>query len=578
LKRLGTEADAWLSARSWWRRADNIRRGLLVTQLATAVRNAETQAGRVGLDVMQDTLDAGLQRVFSKQAPTVHAADGFELVMRMFQGGKKEATERILQQFPKEYDRMLATYSSDITKRAATEGVVLKGADKAFTVAEDAVHVLNSANRFQEHFFRRGVFLSELQQRARQRGVDLDTILRENRMGELPAEDIRGAVDKALQVTFAESPAFGTLGQKFVSFVNAMPGATFAIPFPRFLVNSLKFFWDFSPVGLTRAAFSPSQWRAIRAGDTQVLSRGILGTGMLGAAWQFRNSEYAGERWYEAKLPDGRTVDLRPFNPFAAYLFVADVAKRKRDDRLDTFTSKDIAMGLLSSNLRAGTGLFVLDRVLEGLVGSGSADKAVEKIQQFAGEATAGLLTPLQQVTDLLAQFDENLATMRQRRGEPFLGPIKARIPGLAQTLPELVSPTREEPLQREAPLVRQLTGVSLQTARNPAETELERLGFQRPEILRSTGNVAADQEIARVMGPLVQQLVGPLVESRGYQGLTDRQKAVQLQSVLDRIKLLARRAAQAGRPELFAPLIIQRGTTKRQRQMIEESGATLPQ
>jgi hypothetical protein len=43
-----------------------------------------------------------------------------------------------------------------------------------------------------------------------------------------------------------------------------------------------------------------------------------------------RKQDYAGEKWYEFKIGD-RTIDTRPYNPLAAYLFVGDVINRLMD-------------------------------------------------------------------------------------------------------------------------------------------------------------------------------------------------------------------------------------------------------
>ena len=42
---------------------------------------------------------------------------------------------------------------------------------------------------------------------------------------------------------------------------------------------------------------------------------------------------------------------------------------RANEDRLDTFTFKDVASGVVAANLRAGTGLFVLDQLSEAMAG-----------------------------------------------------------------------------------------------------------------------------------------------------------------------------------------------------------------
>lgn len=566
LRQLGevaSELDEGAKALSWWRRADNVRRGLLVTQLATAVRNFETQVGRLGLDVLQRGLDAGLQRVFRAEA-TTHPADGMEALLNIFRRGTKAQTEAVLRAFPREHDRLFGTYVSDIVHRAREAGTVLGGVDQAFTRAEQAVHVLNTANRFQEWAVRRAVFQGRLAERLRGQGQDLATLIQQNRVGTIDPADVRAAVDGALEMTFSKQPEWGSLGQKFVSFINALPGATLAIPFPRFLVNSLKFFWDFNPLGALRL-FSPAQWKRMAAGDTEAVSRGMLGTAMFGTAWQIRNSDFAGERWFEVRLADGRTVDLRPFNPFAAYLFVADLGKRAMEGR--PIADRDLLQGILSVNLRAGTGLFLVDQILSADLG-----KLGQTAKGVAGEAVGGLAVPLQQVTDVLAEFDESLRVVREKRQAPVTAPLFSRIPGLAQTLPEAESPTRAAPMQREAPLLRQLTGISLRQEKNPLERELDRLGFKRQEILPSTGIPEADQLIAKRMGEAAERLLVPVVASQGFARLTDAQKGEVLRRALTHVRASARRLAEREDPRLFQRLRLE-SLPRRQRGVLEELG-----
>jgi hypothetical protein len=540
---------------SWWRRADNVRRGLLVTQLATAVRNAETQVVRVGLDTLQTTLDAGLQRLFPGKA-TVHPADAFGVWLNLARRGTKADVEQILQAFPHESDRLFSVYSSDIARRTrAGAGMT---ADKVFSAAERATAVLNTMNTFQEYTIRRATFLAQLSQRTRARGQDLVRLAETGKLNTIPLEDIRASIDRALEITFATQPKFNTSAYHFVRLVNGTP-LSFLIPFPRFMVNSLKFFLDWSPTGFLKL-LSKAERAKIAAGDTTAISRAIIGTGMLGAAWQIRNSRYAGERWYEVRLSDGRTVDMRPFNPFASYLFVADVIKRKMEGRLNTFSSKDVAMGVLSTNFRAGVGLFAVDQVLGGLSEFGSGEKALDAIKSFAGEAVGGLLTPLRQVEDVLAAFDAQQQVVRNRRLEPFLGPIKANIPQLVEQAggtppPPLGSPTHAGPIVRESPLLRQALGLSINAPKNPLEHELDRLGFERKEILPSTGSVEADHYIALAMGPLAQAQLVPFVTSPRYRAADDARRGEELSLVLSVIRRAATAQALGAHPDLFQKL-----------------------
>lgn len=566
--------------RSMWKRFDNVRRGLLVTQLSTAVRNFEVQVGRVGLDVLQKGLDAAIQRALPASKRNTHPADAFAAVTRMFQWGKtREAAEAVLSRFPKNHDDLFMRYVSDLTRGGKGNGAMAK--------AERAVWTLNAMNRFQEYAIRRPVFVAALEKKLSERGVDLETVIAKNRIGEISRDDVKFAVNEALEFTFskdfdpAATGAEGIAGA-FIRLINKMPGfATIPFPFPRFLMNAIKFQYEWSPAGFLHL-LSKSERAAIAKGDTKMLSRAAIGTGMFYAAWEIRNSDYAGEKWWEIKTDNGETVSLLPFNPFVFHLFMADVAKRHKDGTLNSITSKDLAFGFLSSNFRAGAGLYILDAFMEALAGLGDEEKALEKIKGLGGEIAGGFLVPLQQVTDIYTEFDSwlgsgNEAILRDTRTEPFLGPLKSKIPLLSQTLPVRESPTRAEPMRRIKPTVKQLTGLGFRSAKNPAESELDRLGFTYQEIAPSSGNVEADRLIAKHMGPLVEQVASSLVLTPMYRQASNEVKGGLLREVMVGIRDQARDMAAAENPALFARLRYQR-KPRRERRMIEDiTGIRIP-
>jgi hypothetical protein len=540
----------WLS--NVYRRATMTWKGMLVTQLSTAMRNAETQAGRVGLDVLEQGLNSGLQKTLGKPQ-TVHPLDGFENLLRLFQKNKT-IVNKILEAHPRQYNRLYGTYLSDIESSKAG-GEIGQGIAKV-------VDVLNTANRFQEFTIRRATFMGELDRLLRNKGMDLTGIIERNELGSITDDVLKKSIDKALNITFAEQPKWGTLGQKFVSFVNAMPGASFIMPFPRFLVNSLKFNFEYSPFGVLKY-LSPTERKAFSTGNMEVMSKAILGSSMFLTAYQIRNSKYAGEKWNEMDFPKeipligGKTADTRAFNPFASYLFVADVIKKWKDGTLHKLTTKDITMGILSSNLRAGTGLYALDKILDGLLGTGSSEKAINYIKQFLGEIAGGFLTPLNQIKEIASGFDDYV--VKEKRSEPFWGPIKEKIPGLEKELPAYYTGTRKDPLTRETPIVRQMTGFMLKT-KNIFEKELDKLGFEPREILPSTGNPEADNLIKKYMGIYAEKTIIPFLQSDGYKRIKDdRQKAYIITDLLKKSREASKIAAQKVNPKIFGEIAIEK-------------------
>jgi hypothetical protein len=279
---------------------------------------------------------------------------------------------------------------------------------------------------------------------------------------------------------------------------------------------------------------------------------------MLFVAYQARASDKAGERWYEVKVPgdkQGRTIDIRPFNPFAAHFFVADLLVRWREKRLYQLSSADIATGILSTNLRAGTGLALLDNFVKQATSLGSPGEITKALGRFAGEYLSGFLTPLQPLADAYAQFaamyDPSVNAVRDRRQSPFLAPVQTRFPGAEAQLPELELPTRAGPARREFPLVKQLTGLLISDPKNPLERELQRLQFAPNEVFRGSRDPEFDALVKQYMGIFAEEGGVPLVQSRTYQSLSDAEKGYILAELLGSARRSARAMATAERPDL---------------------------
>jgi hypothetical protein len=569
-------------AMGWFRQVDNIRRGLMVSQLSTAARNFMSQVGRVGLDTLEQGLSGALRRVFGQATPLESPTDAFAGVMNMFRPLQTKAeVDGILNAFPKEQDALFGNVMSDIVAKGSAGDVLGK--------AQTAVRVLNTANQLQEFVVRRAAFAASLDRRLARQGLDLGDIIDKNAIGSIPRDAIKGAVNDALELTFAKnfSPmadgAEGLAGN-FIRLVNGIPGASFILPFPRFLMNAVKFQYEFSPAGFLKLT-SAAERAKIASGDMSAISRATLGSAMLLGAYQLRNSGYAGEKFYELKLPDGRTIDTRPYNPFTAYLFVADLAKRLKDGTLDRLQTTDIVNGVLSSSLRAGVGLYAVDSVLNGLSGLGNLEKALRAVEDSAGNVVSTALVPLQQISEIFSAFDNKASVLRSSREGPYLGigqgagpapavginagPAMRMIPGLQNNLPPVQLPTRSAPPTQEAPMLKLLTGISLNNPKNSGEVELDRLGFTTKDIAPSTGDPKADRLVNSKMGPIFEHVIVPLVEAPGYQRLSDTAKPLVMAEALHAIHGIAEKQAAAENPAYFGRLKLEAIPT-RERRLIE--------
>lgn len=557
--KLTREIDEGFRLRSLLQRLDNVRRGLLVSQLATAVRNFESQVGRVGLDVADTAIQRTLEKWFNKGVRGPSPVEVFGEIADTFrQIGSPSARERIrgevdrfLAQWPRQYDRFYGHWSSDVASAARDQHVVLRGADAVMQKAEHAVEILNWANILQEYVVRRSVFQTEMAHQLGRAGLDpievfggRRTLTEAERARFGPAT--KAAVEKALEMTFAQTPTYGSFGWHFVSIINTAPPIfTSVIPFPRFMVNSLRFLHEFSPTGLLKF-ISPTEREAMRNGNYQTISRAALGSAILLASYAIREGQPDDNRWYEITLPgQARPTDMRPFNPFATYLFVAEVAKRMRKGTLYTLDHKDLLSGLLSANIRSGTTNYLVDSVLRDVTQFADPERFKRAWATASGELAAGFLTPLQQVQDVLGQFSEHVRTIKDTRIEPFLGPLKAKIPGLSETLPFSARPTRAAPPMREMPLLRQTLGLTLSSEKNDLERELDRLQFQPSEIFHPSGEPLVDNRAKKLMGEAVESRLVPRIASDMYQAKSDAQRGEWLRERLADIRATVMQRAQ---------------------------------
>ena len=559
----GDAADVLSSSNSWdelssvWSRLNNVRRGLLVTQMATAARNAWSQTYRIaGMDTLESAFNAGFQRVTGSRVTADPLANWRHVTEAL--GKSKEIWPKmaeLLEQYPDKRDALLGSYFSDLSTTAAKQGHTFTGTDRAINGLERGVHVLNFFNRTQEFFFRKSVFMGEIDRLLRTRGTSLEETVRSNRMDTITPNDVSGATMKALKLTFAEAPRYGTQAANFIRLVNNSP-LTFLLPFPRFLYNSMKFHFEY-PFAV-RHLMNPRQWAEFMRGNPEMITKGLIGASMLGAAYLIRE-ENEGTKWYEITVDD-RTIDLRPFNPFSAYLFAADVLKRYKDGTLNTLTAKDVIQGTVGVNFRAGLGLYAIDSMFEQLAGVQKGDRSIGDIPKAAlGEIVSGLLVPLKTASDLLtsgealAGNDEAL-WRRQTRGEPFLGPIRRTIPQLARGLPPSFAPTKPRPIGAEteptAPAIRQLTGFFIGERKNYIERELDRLQFTYQEVLRPEGIPEFDNLIAREMGRMAEERLGQFIRSAGYRMRSERAKGAALADRLKRVRAVARAAVLREHPE----------------------------
>ena len=537
----------------FWKRLSNTYRGALVSSVATTMRNVVSSVGRVPIDATTNLMDSAINAAanpFRKEKVGVNAFDAAAVLTDRFAPGRNtKFWEQMKNVQPEMKNELAATYAADVARVTKKD---------AFAKVEKAVDVANLFNRVSETVTRKAMFPVYLRREATRLNLDFDELVDTGGLASLPQESWAKALDDTLGFTYSArsevADKFGDMLDKMgkVGTVARVVGTT-VMPFPRFMINALKFQFDYSPAGFTKL-LTAAERAKFATGDVSAVSKAVVGSSMLYGAYQFRNSENAGEKWYEGRLPGGKTVDLRPYFPAAPYLLVADLIKRAQDNTLDqAFETKDILQGLTGAQFRAGTGLYVTDQLLKDLSGAaGNLDKAKTIATSWLADVGAGFLQPFSTFKDFYAQYDPEEAVYRDTKDNPlaaFLRPI----PGAQQAMgvPAAVSATREGPLTTEDPALRQLLGATIRPPKNIVESELDKLGLTAYDVGSKTGEVAIDRLVNRDLGIIAERGIAPMLQSPEYQNLDNVGKSAAIKQIYAKAREAANAKFNAENPEL---------------------------
>lgn len=543
---------------SLWKRTTDATRGLMVSQLATTMRNTWGSLVRLPIDMATSLTSTAINAAtnpFRSDPVGTRAMDAFAVLTDRFQPARnKQFYEQLRTYYPKVVKDLNATYAADVA------GGVAK--DK-FGKVEKVVNTLNLVNRVTETTTRNMMFPVYLRRELTRRGMSIDDIVDTQRLDEIPQDAIDAALRETMDFTYGAAPktdhAMGKVADGFIRTVEALgPAGVTIAPFPRFMVSAIRFQAEYNPLGVARL-LSKKNRDAMMAGDPEVLSKAIVGTGLIGAAYLFRDSDAAGEKWSEAKLPDGRVVDMKAYFPLPQYLLVADIMKRYNDGKLNGQTldqaidAKEIFQAVTGSQFRAGTGLYVIDEFIKDLTDAGSDPKKyLDIIGKFAADYGSAIFTPMQGLKDFYAQYNPEEAVYRDTKGS-FLGTLTRSIPGAQRALdiPEGESPTREGPMTTEDPALRQLLGVTIRPAKNIVESELDRLGIAPYKMGSNTGDADTDRLVNRELGIIAERGIAPLLQSPEYQSLDNVGKSAAIKELYSKAREAANAKFNAENPEL---------------------------
>lgn len=391
-------------------RLEGIRRGGLVSQLATAARNLTSAGIRAPLDTLGNVMDTALYnagevkglggktKALSKSLVSgENWKNSFAHMKYMFgpesRLDTKEYVDFILDrpELSKQFDLMFNQLNElqAATGRGQATTSIGKGVDTVLSELEDGVSVLNSANRWQEYLVRRGSFLGELERLVkREYKIDLIDTLNEGKIKDLLNDSttvrpkgarsfnelVADATNKALDVTYAKQPEIGVF-REATSFITRN-GLTVVMPFPRFMFNSMELMGNYAAGGsiplskkianiVTRGEAFKEMGGPLTAKDRQRISRNLVGIGAVGAAYMARSSDDAPADYKEINVGDGTVMDTTPQFPLRQMLYLGEATKRIISGTFDDwFDGREFSETFLGTNIRTGVGNSITEEVV----------------------------------------------------------------------------------------------------------------------------------------------------------------------------------------------------------------------
>lgn len=470
------EAAGFMSrAMDFIKKLDRERRALMVTQIATTVRNVATGGTRVLLQTGADLMESALYQVGRGEAAATIGnsgvgnasfrdilSDGFGKLRHLAAvSNTRTISDDLLRHNPRlasRIDRTLQEVDADDV-----------------TDLTRITRVANTLNVAQDQFFRRAIFVDSVEKKLKRAGIITNNPTRSGQyksMEEfiesgktLPGSVLADSIEEALEFTFSRMPKEGEFGHRFIKFTEAVgPGPaaltpflggitipnTVMLPFSRFMVNALKFQHDFSPIGaigamqkrhtagklrdaakalkragkLDEASEEAKKAVALAAKARGEFAKATMGTAAFAAAvyHRYNNQDL---KFYEYRREDGSTGDLRPYFPLTPYLAVAELFVKGTQALADPakgFKHMDlpaIIAGITGVQARTGASSYVLERAssLADSILKGEDGPREEKFKEYLGKVAAeyagSYITPARIVRDIVAAYDTQEATLR---------------------------------------------------------------------------------------------------------------------------------------------------------------------
>ena len=551
---------------SFMQNLDRFRLSMMTGQLATTVRNFAGGGFRVAADVA----DTGFKNILKGNVPFISKSAEYESpasiakYLLTHQAEAKIIRDLFTKNNPAEADKFFGTFMETATASAKL------GADTRLGRIGAGI---NFANRWSDNVYKQATFAGSLDRAVRKtmkkadgKPMSLSDVIAAGRFKEIEHNTIKDAIDTSLDFVYQRTPkgddVFAKAGRTLLTAHRELPFLVSSVmPFPRFVINQLDFVAQHAPaIGM---AVAKIQGREALSAD--VMSKQLTGMAGLVLAYRMRAAAGPETEWYEYTADNGKTIDLRPIaGPFNAFLLGADLLYRsnafgleEKEEELKQWSNsaKDAFQALGGPSMRAGTGLYTLDRMLED-VGS---IKFTQTAAKYTGDMINTFTLPVATFRDLFSLGEEAdrlvppsgyvnawdtfaVQATRSLPSVPFFDTSLAE--GISDVLGSGEVDVTEgradiltgEDLRNIDPLERQIFGASKRAPKNELQKALVRLGMSPYEVYRPADYPVEDRMLRQAAGADVARKLNTFVQSDEFKkmgpklqkiAIADRAKAV---------------------------------------------------
>jgi len=396
----------------------------------------------------------------------------------------------------------------------------------------------------------------------------LNDVLKTGKFADVDESLIAKGMEEAIDFTYqtgrfqGKEGAFNSVADTFIQASSTQLGSTF-VPFPRYLVNQFRFFYEHTPILGMVDAFGILN----KSDFDQRIGKQLGGAMMLTGLYALRanhGDETTGPFEYKNPFGTGIVDEQASLGPFSAHAFAADAIYRyfNADKISRPAKIRDFVKALGGGQFRP-TGLAIVDGLFDTWqsgIKDGELDTRLEEMgARWLGNYMNTYTVGAGVLKDVVATLDPEMRIVADNTDVEFWPYVfKQATRSFPREITEgestffgrkrLESPTRTTDVRMVNPFMRQITGLAQQEPRNLAEREFDRLGLEYFEISprKVKGGIQSSEltkEARANMGAYVEGAIQDyIMNDPEYYGLgSDIEKKAALKGKLNELRSEAR-------------------------------------